>query len=253
VIALLREVSLSLAGCELTHLARTPIDPLRARLQHAEYAAALTRLGCEVTLLPALEAHPDAVFVEDCAVVLDEVAILTRPGAASRRGEVDSIAAALEPWRECVALAGNGTLDGGDVLTIGRRLFVGRSARTDDSGIRALGAAVGPFGYEVVPVAVTGCLHLKTGVGLVGDDRLLINPAWVDAAPFGGMQRIEVDPEEPMAANALAVGGKVIFPRQYPRTAERLTGAGFALEMVDADELAKAEGGVTCCSLVFQA
>jgi dimethylargininase len=252
-VALTREISPALERCELTHLARTRIDLARARRQHAAYEAALAELGCLVRRLPADEAMPDSVFIEDVAVVLDEVAVITRPGATSRRRETAVVVDALAPYRPLVRIDAPGTLDGGDVLVAGRTVFVGRSARTNDDGIGQLRNELTPFGYDVRAVAVTGCLHLKTAVTCVGDGRLLINREWTAAEAFSGWERIDVDPAEPFAANGLRVGSSVIYPAGFPRTADQLRAVGIDVVPVPADELAKAEGAVTCCSLVFRA
>lgn len=250
-VALLREVSASIASCELSHLERSPIDLLRARQQHRDYADALAAIGCEVHVLPELADLPDAVFVEDVAIVLDEVAILTRPGAESRRREVDAIAGALAPYRDCLRAAAPATLDGGDVLRIGRTLFVGVTARTNGGGVEQLRRLVAPFGYLVIAVPVHGCLHLKSGATEIAPNTLVVNPNWLDVTPFAGLDLVAVDAAEPWAANVLRVGGTVLAARAFPRTNEKITARGIALRIVEADELAKAEGGLTCCSLVF--
>jgi len=250
IIAFTRDVSPTIIRCELTHLAREPIDVHRARAQHAEYEAMLARLGCDVRRVLALPDHPDAVFIEDTAVVLPTLAIITRPGAASRREEVDAVAAALAAHRPLARISAPGTLDGGDVLRAGRTLFVGRTPRSNDEGIAQLAAFVAPHGYAVVPVPVTGCLHLKSAVTEVADGVLLINPAWVRPAVFEGWRVIEVDPSEPGAANALRVGGALVYGAAYPRTRARLEAAGLTVHTVDASEVAKAEGAVTCCSVL---
>jgi dimethylargininase len=249
--ALLRPVSAAMARCELTHLARTRIDVALARRQHEQYAAALAGLGCQVVTLAPEPELPDSVFVEDTAIVLDEIAILTRPGATSRRPEVAAVAGALEKWRTCVVVEAPGTLDGGDVLLIGRTLYVGRSGRSDSEGVRQLAAAVAPFGYRTVPVPVSGCLHLKSAVTQVGPDTLLINGRWVDRGHFPGQRFIEIAPEEPHAANALRIGDTVLHPASAPRSRERLESAGLSVLPLDLSEIEKAEGAVTCCSLVF--
>lgn len=249
--ALVRPVSASLATCELTHLARTPIDLPRATAQHAEYVAALRALGVTVCELPAADDLPDAVFIEDTAVVLDEVAIITRPGASSRRGETAAVARALEEYRPLLWMDAPETLDGGDVLRVDRTLYVGLSERSNDAGIRALHALTSPYGFEVVPVAFEGCLHLKTAVTAVGERRLLLNPDWVSPEAFVGCDWLTVDPAEPFAANAVLVSGAVVHGADFPLTRARLEAAGIRVVPVPADELAKAEGGVTCCSLVF--
>jgi dimethylargininase len=251
-VALTREVSPSLARCELTHRSREPIDLDRARAQHRAYEDLLRSLGCEVRRLLAEPDRPDAVFVEDTAVVLDELAVITRPGAASRREEVRSVADTLALYRPLVALEDPATLDGGDVLVIGRSVFVGLSTRTNEEGVRQLAKALAPHGYEVRPLTVRSCLHLKTAATRLGPGTVLLNPEWVDERAFDAFERIEVDPGEAWAANALAVGGSVVYAAAFPRTRERLARRGLDVREVDVSELAKAEGAVTCCSLVLE-
>ena len=250
-LALTRAVPSSLARCELTHLPRVAIDVGLARAQHELYEAALRRSGVEVVRLPATDDLPDSVFVEDAAVVVDELAVLTRPGAESRRAEIPSVAQALARHRDLAFVAAPGTLDGGDVLRLGRRLFVGQSARTDEEGIAQLRDLLAPFGYSVEAIAVTGCLHLKSAVTAIDDATIVLNPAWVDASRFGVQRTIEVDPSEPMSANVLAIAGTVLVNASAPRTAARIAAAGPAVVAVDQSELAKAESGLTCCSLLL--
>lgn len=249
--AITREVSASLGGCELSFVPRLPIDVNRASAQHLAYRQALQTLGCEVVLLPAEPGLPDAVFVEDVAVVLDEVAVMTRPGAASRRAESASVAAALTRFRPLRTIVAPGTLDGGDVLRIGRQLFVGVAARSNAEGVAQLASLLQEFGYGVQGVPTRGCLHLKSAVTPLGDDLVLLQPAWVDPAAFAQFRVIEVDPAEPHAANVLCIGDGVLMPACFPRTRQRLLDAGVAVTTVDVSELQKAEGAVTCCSLVF--
>lgn len=252
-IAITRAVSRALNDCELSHVARSPIDIDLARTQHDAYEQALRELGCEVHRQPEQSALPDSVFVEDVAIVLDEIAIATRPGALSRRPEVATIAAVLAEWREVAGIEAPATLDGGDVLRLGRTLHVGTSARSNPEGIARLAERLAAFGYRVVAVPMHDCLHLKTAVTQVADDLLLLNPAWVDPALFPGYRWLPVDGAEPLAANALCIGGTVIYPRSHPRTADALRRAGIDLRIVDMSETEKAEGGVTCCSLIFAA
>lgn len=252
-IALTRDVSPRILECELTHVGRTPIDVATARLQHAGYERLLGVLGCDVRRIAPAPEHPDGVFVEDAAVVVDEVAVITRPGAASRRGETAGVEAALAGLRPIARIEAPGTLDGGDVLVVGRRVFVGRTARTNDEGIAQLGALLAPHGYTVAGVPVTGCLHLKTAVTALDDATVLMNPAWVDPAAFAPLAAIAVDPEEPMAANVLRIGDALLYAEAYPRTRAALEARGHRLHLVDASELAKAEGAVTCCSLILRA
>jgi dimethylargininase len=243
-IAVTRDVSPSIAQCELTHLARTPIDYERACAQHREYREVLASLGCSVIELPADAAHPDSVFVEDTAVVLEDVAVITRPGAESRRGETRAIEEVLSRYRPIVRIEAPATLDGGDVLILDDRIYVGLSARSNEAAIEQLRRLTQ---REVTGVRVDGCLHLESAVTRVSRDALLVNREWVDVAPFAGWTLIDV--EEPFAANALLVDDVVVYPRAFPRTLAKLE--AIDVRLVDADELAKAEGGVTCCSIVF--
>lgn len=251
-VALTRKVSPRMSECQLTHLARAPIDVGRAAEQHLAYEKRLEALGCEVRSLPAEPELPDSVFVEDAAVVFDELAFLARPGAESRRAEVESITQAIEPYRKLARIEPPGTLDGGDVLTVGKRVFVGLSQRTNQAGIEQMRALLPVYGYSVQSVPVERCLHLKSAVSQVAENTLLINPAWVDAGAFRNFELIEVDPEEPFAANALLVKGVLVYPAAYERTQQRLAKRGLGVVTVEVSELAKAEGGVTCCSLIFK-
>ncbi len=249
-VALTREVGDDIGRCQLTHLERRPIDPGRARRQHQAYERLLAELGYELRRLPAAPGLPDAVFVEDTALVLDELAVVARPGAASRRAETVTVAEALAPLRPLVAIEPPATLDGGDVLRLGRTLYVGRSSRSDRRGREQLRALVEPHGYRVVAVDMRGCLHLKSAVSEIADRLVLLNPQMVDPDSFTGWDALEVHPAEPHAANALRLGDTVVFPRHHPRTRRRLEAAGLDVRPIAADELAKAEAGLTCCSLL---
>lgn len=251
-IAITRGVSPAIERCELVHQERRPIDVALAMRQHRRYEEALAALGCRVEALPADPELADSVFVEDACVVLDEVAVITRPGAESRRPETAPIARALAPYRPLVSIEPPGTLDGGDVLRIGRTLYVGLSDRSNEAAIDQLSHALAPHGYAVRGVAVRGCLHLKSAVTAVDDDTVLVNPAWVDAVVFTGTRAIEIDPRERGAANVLRIGERVIYPASFPATRRRLAAAGVDVVEVDVSELQKAEGAVTCCSLVFE-
>jgi dimethylargininase len=252
-VAITREISPSFGNCELTHLERQAIDVDLARGQHHHYEECLAVLGCRVQRLPAEPDLPDSVFVEDAAVVLDELAIITRPGADSRKPETDSIAKALKPYRKLYPIQAPGTLDGGDVLCIGKNISVGLSSRSNRSGIDQLRSFVESQGYTVRGVPIRGCLHLKSAVTQVAQDTLLLNPLWVDLRNFDDMKIIEVDPGEPYAANAVWMGDKVVYPTSFPRTRRRLEQGGISVVTVDVSEIAKAEGAVTCCSLIFTA
>lgn len=246
-IAITRDVARTIQDAELTHVDPQRIDYATAAAQHEEYRRLLASLGCEVIALPADDAHPDCVFVEDTALVFDDLAVITRPGAESRRGETRAIADALAPYRRLVQIEAPATIDGGDVLVTGDRMYAGLSTRTNEAGIEQLRALTG---REVIAVPVGGALHLKTAVTRVANDTLLINREWVDAALFEGWKLIDVDPSEPMGANALLLGDVVIYPNAFPRTLARLQ--HLDVRTIDASELAKAEGGVTCCSLLVR-
>ena len=252
--AFTRAVSPRLAECQLTHLQRTEIDAAKAAAQHDRYEQALASGGYEIVRLPELPDDPDAVFVEDTALLLDAHAVITRPGAASRADETGSTAHGLPSDFELHRIE-RGFLDGGDVLRIGRRLYVGRSTRTDADGIAALAEVVRPLGFEVVQAELRDCLHLKTGATFAGTDGagtpvLLYDPSSVDARQFAGVEPLAVDAAEPAAANCVRAGGKLILPAGNPRTADLLRRRGFDVIEVDVSELQKAEAGVTCMSLI---
>jgi dimethylargininase len=251
-LAITREVSSTIGRCELTHLPRAAIDYALACAQHRAYAQALAALGCEVIALPARSDLPDSVFVEDTAVVLDELAVITRPGAESRRAEAALAAEALRPHRTLATIEPPGTLDGGDVLRTGRTLWVGLSTRSNADGLAQLRAATAPHGYRVRPLAVRGCLHLKSAATEVAPGALLVNPDWVDERFFAGLDLFHVDPTVPAGANALRVGGGLIYPASFPRTRASLEARGLVIKTVDLSELQKAEGAVTCCSLILR-
>jgi len=250
--ALTRDLSPDMRTCELSFVGRSEIDVELARRQHRSYQQVLVDLGCTVLSLPAEPDLPDAVFVEDTVLVLDELAVMTRPGAASRRAEVASVARMLARYRPLAEITAPGTIEGGDILRHGRRIHVGLSARSNPEGIRQLAALVAGHGYAVTAVPMSGCLHLKSAVTLVDEASLLVNPDWVDPGQFPGYRIIEIDAREPHAANALRVGAGLVYPSCFPRTLERLLDAGIAVSTVDVSELQKAEGAVTCCSVLFE-
>ena len=248
---LVRPPSDALARCALTFLERQPIDIARAAAQHAAYVAALRAAGVTVRVLAAEPDLPDAVFVEDTAVVVDECAVLTRPGIDSRRGEVETVGAALDAVRPTVRITAPGTLEGGDVLRVGRILFVGQTPRTNAEGTRQLAALLEPHGYEVRPVTPTGCLHLKSAVTFVGDETLLVNPDWIGVDHFDRWQCVPVAAGEPFGANALLAGGRVFLAASAPATRRKLAALGFETDSLDTSEFEKAEAALTCLSLLW--
>jgi len=251
--AITRAVSPAIVHCELSFIDRKPIDLAVAQKQHHAYENLLGKLGARVISLPAEPALPDSMFVEDPAIVLDELAVILPLGTETRRREAQSLAHALARFRKLEYVSIPGTLEGGDVLRIGRKLFVGLTKRSNAEGIGQLAAILAPYDYEVIAVPVSGCLHLKSAVTHLGGNTLLANRTWFDAAPLAGHEWIDVDPAEPHAANALALGGTIIFPASFPRTRARIEARGLSVTSIDISELQKAESGLTCSSLLFEA
>lgn len=251
--AITRAVSPAIVNCELSFIPRQPIDLQIACAQHRAYELLLEKLGAHVVSLPPEPDLPDSMFVEDPAVVLDELAVIFPLGTESRRPEAASLAQAISKFRKLEHITLPGTLEGGDILRIGRKLFVGVTKRSNAEGIRQLAAILLPHRYEVIPVPVTGCLHLKSAVTFLGRNTLLANRAWFDPAPFSGYNWIDVDPSEPHASNGLALGNTIIFPASFPRTRALIEARGFHVTPLDISELQKAESGLTCSSLIFEA
>jgi dimethylargininase len=250
-IALTHVPSPRMAECELTHVERTPIDYARAVRQHAEYCAMLIECGAKVITLDVNRALPDCAFVEDTAVVLDEVAVMGSMGSASRRAEPAGIEAELRRFRGVRRIEPPATLEGGDVLRVGRKLLVGLSSRTNEAGVAALETIAAPHGYRVVRVPVRGCLHLKTACTALDERTLLVNPAWVDVEGLADYRHVVVPPAEPWAANVALVNTTVCLASGQPRTEEMILRLGYDLRTICLSEFAKAEGGVTCLSVLW--
>jgi dimethylargininase len=251
--AITKKVSSALVNCELSFIARKPIDMDKARAQHHAYEELLGELGARVISLPEEPELPDSMFVEDPAIVLDELAVICPLGTESRRKEAPLLAAALEKYRKLEYIKLPGTLEGGDVLRAGKKVLVGITARSNPEGIRQFAVILEKFGYDVTGVRVTGCLHLKSAVTELGRNTLLGNRAWFDWRRLVGFEWVDVDPVEPHAGNALAIGDKVIFPASFPKTREKIEASGFKVLPLDISELQKAESGLTCSSLLFEA
>ncbi len=249
--AITREVNAAIGSCELTFLTRIRIDIDLALEQHQQYQSALSSLGCEIVTVPTEPGMADSVFIEDTAIVLDEIAVLCRPGAASRRPEVAGVESILQQYRALASIRPPGTLDGGDLLRIDKVIYAGLSTRSNENGIEQLRSAVADYEFSVKTVETTKCLHLKSAVSEVAPGTLLINPDWINKSAFADYELIDVDKEEAHAANALLVGRSLIYSSSYPRTMEKLLARGIVVVPVDVSELQKAEGAVTCCSLVF--
>ena len=250
--AITRDVNAAIGSCELTFLRRAAIDIGLAVQQHEDYQSALSSLGCEIVSIPTEEGLADSVFVEDTALVLDEIAVLCRPGAASRRPEVAGVEQALNQYRTLASIESPGTVDGGDLLCVGKVIYAGLSTRSNQTGIDQLRSIVADYGYSVKAVEVPDCLHLTSAVSQVSPGVLLINPDWVSRSAFGDCELIAIDNDEPHAANALLVRNSIVYPSSFPRTADKLVTRGIDVIPVDMSELQKAEGAATCCSLIFR-
>jgi dimethylargininase len=247
--AITRAVSPAMNRCELSYIDRVEIDLDRARAQHAEYLRCLSDLGLDVVTLAAQPELPDSVFVEDPVVAVDELAVMTRMGAESRRAEADTLGAEIARYRPLRWMSAPATLEGGDVFRVDRTIYVGASERTNAAGIAQLASMLAPFRYDVRAVEVHGCLHLKSGACPLGRGMILANRDWVGADAFEGFRILDV--AEEWAADVLAIDATVLMPAGFPRTAELLEREGFAVRTVDVSELQKAEAGVTCMSVIL--
>ncbi|MBS0260877.1 MAG: dimethylargininase [Planctomycetes bacterium] len=250
-IALTRWPSPRMTECQLTYLDRAPLDLERVVTEHAGYCQALAECGARVTTLAGAAEFPDCTFIEDTAVVLDELALICRLGTASRQGEEVEIARRLETYRRLIRLTSPATLEGGDVLRVDRTLFVGLSSRTNAAGIEQLAEATRPFGYTVRAVPVTGCLHFKTACTALPDGRLLVNPEWIDTTALRGCSFVSVPESEPWGANLVCLHGQVIAAAEHEQTIALLGYCGVDVHPVKLGEFARAEGGATCLSLLF--
>lgn len=251
--ALMRAISPRMSECELTYLDRAPIDAELADRQHRAFQERLREMGFTVIVIPPDPSLQDAAFIEDTAVVLDEIAVITRPGAVSRRPEIPAVAEVLSRYRPLKQIKEPATLEGGDAMRVGRRLYVGVSTRTNQAGIAQLQELIAPYDYQVIPVPVTGCLHLKTGGTWLGDETWLVNREWIDVNPLKDFRLLDVPAEEPWAANTLVLQGTLFLPAGFPLTREMLEKQGYQVATVEMSELQKAEAGLTCMSVIFQA
>lgn len=224
-------------------------DLSRMLAQHAAYANALRALGLEVELLEPLAGFPDAYFVEDVAVVVPELAVVTRPGALSRRGEADAIGPVLARHRPLARLEEPATLDGGDVLIAGRNVFIGLSARTNEEGATQLARLLEPHGYRARTVPVRSGLHLKSSVSWLGDETLLIGERLAGRPEFRAFRRLVVEPAEEAACNTLLLNGTLLTPGGFAKTRRQLEGTGLPVVELDVSEARKMDGGLTCMSL----
>lgn len=250
--AITRGVSKNIARCELTYRSREEIDYPKAANQLEQYCELLRRWNVHLMTIPGSDSYPDSCFVQDTAIVLDEVCIIASMGATARRGEVSEVERLITPLRKIRRILQPATLDGGDVVQIGKRLFVGLSRRSNARGISALGGIVEPLGYTVVPVAVNGGLHLTTGCGVINDETVLLNPRWLDADAFKGLRQLHVAEAEPWAANTIRIKESVCLEEGASRTIDLVQPYAGNIETLDISEFRKAEGSLSCLSLIFR-
>lgn len=250
--AITRGVSSNIGACELTYRSRENIDFVKAAVQLEQYCDLLRKWDVNLLTIPASDTYPDCCFVQDTAVILDEVCVVASMGAITRQGEVSEVERLVSPFRRVRRILPPATLDGGDLVQVGRRLFVGLSTRTNARGIVALERIVEPFGYTVVPVSVNGGLHLTTGCGVINDETVLLNPRWLDARAFRGLRQLHVSEEEPWAANTIRVEDSVCLEEKAPRTIDLVQPYVSTIDTLDISEFRKAEGSLSCLSLIFR-
>jgi dimethylargininase len=250
--AIIHKVSPKISECELTFAERVPIDFELASRQHDGYRAALERLGAIVTELSENESYPDCCFVEDNAIVVDELAVICSMGVGSRRGETALVERELSKYRKLARISLPATIEGGDVLRVGKKIFVGRTKRTNREGIESLARILEPIGYSVIPVRTRRSLHLKTACTAIDDETLFVNPDWLDLEPLEAFNLVSTPAEEPWSANLLRVGAALCVQADCPRAAELLSPMVERVELIDTSELRKAEAGLTCSSIIFE-
>ena len=250
-IALTHEISPEINKCELSFINRTPIDFTLAVAQHEKYCKMLREEGLTVIEMSMNSEYPDSTFVEDTAVVVDELAVMANMGAESRRGEATGVESELKKYRDIFHIRHPATLDGGDVLRVGRNIYVGITPRTNNLGAESLASALRPLGYNISPVTVKDCLHFKSACTAIDNQTLLVNPDWIDLEDFKGFKIININKSEPWAANTLLINNTVFIHAGFMKTAELLQESGFSVKTIDISELLKAESGLTCSSIIF--
>jgi len=251
-IALTHTVSPSLAEGEVTFIDREPVDYDLALQQHAAYCNALEQCGVEVKRLSVNPDSPDSCFIEDTAIVVDEAIIATNIGSPTRQHESKNVALELARYREIIRIQPPATIDGGDVLRVGRRIYVRVSGRTNDQGFHELAQILQPWNYEVIPVELKNCLHLKTACTAIDDETILLNPHWVAPEVFSDYKVLSVPEEEGWAANTIRVGGTVLLQRGFPQTLQIVEKYHDSIATLDISEFRKVEAGLSCLSIIFQ-
>jgi dimethylargininase len=249
--ALVRPISVTFADAITMRPKSAPIEVALARQQHHAYVDALSRAGAEIVQLAAEDEFPDGCFVEDCALIADGVALITRPGAPSRRGEVESVRRALERVLRVELTEAPATLDGGDCMRVGKRIFVGRSQRTNEAGIARVREVFAPLGYHVIAIPLHDVLHLKCVCSPLDDETILLADGTLPRELFAGVGVLPVPSHEECAANAVAIGRTVLVADGHPETARVVARHGLEVLAVETSEIRKADGALTCLSLLY--
>jgi dimethylargininase len=251
-IALTRGISASIDRCEVSFIDRVPIDVQKMKQQHRAYEEMLQSMGYEVIQISADDSCPDCCFIEDTALVLDEIAVITHPGSTARRAEVPGVVSTIEKFRKTVKIEPPATLEGGDVLRIGRNLYVGLTQRTNVEGVGALRKLVAPYGYTVTAVPTPGALHMKSVCTAANDRTVVADPTRMDVSVFANYDVVEISPEEWMGGDLLPINGTVCMIEGFPKLKSALEGRGLNVRTLNMSEFMKAEAGLTCLSLLFE-
>jgi len=227
------------------------IDVTLAKQQHADYCNALEKIGLQLIRLEADDSLPDCCFVEDTAIAVDDIAIITNPGAISRRAEVAAVEKEISKYKTIHRIDAPATIDGGDVLQIGKKIFIGLSERTTQEAIDQVQEIVRSKGFEVIGVPIHHTLHLKSVATALTDSQIILNAAHFDEALFSGLRKIIVPEQEHYAANCLAVNETIFIPSGFPVTKSLIEGAGFSTVELENSEFKKGDGALTCLSILF--
>jgi dimethylargininase len=249
--AIVRNIPNSFPQCITAFSGKSPIDVILAQQQHELYCKTLVELGLKLVRIEADNSLPDCCFTEDAAIVTDVLGIISLPGTESRHAEIIEMEKALTSFKKIRHIAAPATIEGGDVLKIGKKLFIGNSARTNDEGIKQVANMVSELGYEVIPVKIRNTLHLKTVCTYLGNNCIIYADGHFDENIFAEYDKIIVPATESYCANTLVVNGKVLIPKGFPLTRSLIEKKGFSVIELDMSEIEKADGALTCLSVIF--
>lgn len=249
--AIVRNIPNSFQQCITGFSGKFPIDVTLAQQQHEHYCHTLVDLGLKLVRIEADDYLPDCCFTEDTAIVTDGLGIISFPGTESRHAEIIEMEKALTTYKKIQHIAAPATIEGGDVLKIGKKLFIGHSARTNEEGIKQVAGLVNELGYEVIPVKIHNTLHLKTVCTYLGNNCIIYADGHFDENIFSEYDKIIVPVTESYCANTLAVNGKVLIPKGFPLTRSLIGNKGYSIIELDMSEIEKADGALTCLSVIF--